>query len=207
MTSYDRCKRAGDAAVAGLGFVLTLPVQAVVAVLVAVKLGRPVLFKQSRPGLHGEIFTLYKFRTMKSPNPAQGLISDEHRLTAFGRTLRATSLDELPTLYNVIRGDMSLIGPRPLLVQYLSRYSLEQGRRHDVRPGITGLAQASGRNALSWEQKFALDVYYVDHRSLGLDLSILVKTVRALIVRDGISATDNATMPEFLGPSPESDLR
>ena len=207
MTSYDGYKRAGDAALAGLGLVLTLPVQAVVAVLVAVKLGRPVLFKQSRPGLQGEIFTLYKFRTMKSPDPARGLVSDEHRLTPFGRTLRATSLDELPTLYNVIRGDMSLVGPRPLLVQYLSRYSLEQARRHDVRPGITGLAQASGRNALSWEQKFALDVYYVDHRSLALDLSILVKTVRALIIRDGISAADNVTMPEFLGPNHETDAR
>ena len=205
--SYDRYKRAGDAAIASLALVLTLPVQAVVAGLVAVKLGRPVLFEQSRPGLHGEAFTLFKFRTMKSPNPARGLISDEHRLTAFGRALRATSLDELPTLYNVIRGDMSLIGPRPLLVQYLSRYSPEQARRHEVRPGITGLAQASGRNALSWEQKFTLDVYYVDHRSLALDLSILVKTVRALIVRDGISAADNVTMPEFLGSSPESDAR
>ena len=183
------------------------PSAVAVAVLVAVKLGRPVLFKQSRPGLHGKAFTLFKFRTMKTPSPARGLISDEHRLIAFGRILRATSLDELPTLFNVVRGDMSLVGPRPLLVQYLSRYSLEQARRHEVRPGITGLAQASGRNALSWEQKFALDVYYVDHRSFALDLTILAKTVRALIIRDGINAADSVTMPEFLGPIPESDAR
>jgi len=202
---YDRIKRAADVVVAGGALVVSLPVQAAVGVLVAVKLGRPVLFKQARPGLNGEIFTLYKFRTMKSVDPARGMVSDAQRLTSFGRALRATSLDELPTLINVIRGDMSLVGPRPLLVSYLDRYTPEQARRHEVRPGITGLAQASGRNALSWEKKFALDVYYVSHRSFALDMTILLKTVRALVKRDGISATDNVTMPEFLGSAVDPD--
>lgn len=202
---YDHIKRAADVVVAGGALVASVPIQAAVGVLVAVKLGRPVLFTQARPGLNGEIFTLYKFRTMKSVDPTRGMISDEQRLTSFGRALRATSLDELPTLINVIRGDMSLVGPRPLLVSYLDRYTPEQARRHEVRPGITGLAQASGRNALSWEKKFALDVYYVSHRSFALDMNILLKTVRALVKRDGISATDNVTMPEFQGSPVDPD--
>ena len=196
---YSYFKRAADVALASGAFVLSLPIQAAVGVLVAVKLGRPVLFKQARPGLNGDTFTLFKFRTMKSVDPTRGMITDEQRLTPFGRALRGTSFDELPTLINVIRGDMSLVGPRPLLVAYLDRYTPEQARRHEVRPGITGLAQASGRNALSWEAKFALDIHYVDHRSFALDMSILLKTVRTLARRDGISATDNVTMPEFLG--------
>lgn len=202
--SYDRVKRGCDAAIASVALVVSLPLQAVVATLVAVKLGRPVLFKQARPGRSGEVFTLYKFRTMKNADPARGIITDAQRLTPFGRALRATSLDELPTLANVIFGDMSLVGPRPLLVAYLNRYTPEQGRRHEVRPGITGLAQASGRNALSWDEKFALDVYYVDHRSFRLDVSILAKTMRALVRRDGITAADNVTMPEFLGTDTEA---
>jgi lipopolysaccharide/colanic/teichoic acid biosynthesis glycosyltransferase len=204
---YSFIKRAADLVLASGALVLSLPIQAAVGVLVAIKLGRPVLFKQTRPGLNGHVFTLLKFRTMKSVDPSRGMITDEQRLTSFGRGLRGTSLDELPTLINVIRGDMSIVGPRPLLVAYLDRYSPEQGRRHEVRPGITGLAQASGRNALSWEEKFALDIYYVDHRSFALDLNILLKTVRALVRRDGISATDNVTMPEFLGTASEPDAR
>lgn len=197
--NYDSVKRSCDVIVAGVALVASLPVQVVVAALVAVKLGRPVFFKQPRPGLNGRIFTLYKFRTMKTADAAKDLTSDEQRLTPFGRALRATSLDELPTLLNVVRGDMSLVGPRPLLVAYLDRYTPEQARRHEVRPGITGLAQASGRNSLSWDEKFALDVRYVNQRSFALDVKILLKTVLALVRRDGITATDSVTMPEFFG--------
>ncbi len=147
-----------------------------------------------------------KFRTMANPDPAKGLVTDEERLTQLGRALRATSLDELPTLWNVLRGDMSLVGPRPLLVRYLPRYTAEQARRHEVRPGITGLAQVSGRNAISWEEKFALDVEYVDNQSLGLDLSILWRTVTAVLRRDGISQEGHATMPEFGAEFPTRPL-
>ncbi|TFD57541.1 sugar transferase [Cryobacterium sp. Hh38] len=194
---YDEVKRGSDAVIATITLLASLPVQVIIATLVAVKLGRPVLFRQPRPGLNGQVFTLYKFRTMKTADPTRGLSTDAERLTPFGRALRATSLDELPTLINVIRGDMSLIGPRPLLVSYLDRYTPEQARRHDVRPGITGLAQASGRNAISWTEKFALDVYYVDHKSFALDISILARTVKTLLKREGISAAHSATMPEF----------
>src|SRR6478752_3151472 len=186
--TLSRRKRLFDLAVAIPAVVLTLPVQAVVAVLVARKLGRPVLFRQLRPGLDGEPFELIKFRTMAPPDPGRGLVDDAARLTDFGAKLRATSLDELPTLLNVIRGDMSLVGPRPLLMQYLDRYTPEQHRRHDVRPGLTGLAQVSGRNALSWEDKFRLDVEYVKAESLRLDLRILAMTVRSVLRREGISA-------------------
>lgn len=192
-------KRVFDLAVALPLLVVTLPVQGVVAAMVALKLGRPVVFRQQRPGLHGKPFTLCKFRTMLPVDPARGLVDDASRMTGLGRFLRSTSLDELPTLWNVVRGDMSLVGPRPLLVRYLERYSPEQARRHEVRPGLTGLAQVSGRNSLSWEEKFRLDVEYVDRRSLGLDLRILRDTVRAVLRRDGISAAGDATMPEFLG--------
>ncbi len=195
--AYRVVKRGLDIVAAAALLILSSPVQAVVAVLVATRLGRPVLFTQERPGLNAQVFTLMKFRTMANTDPDKGLVTDEERLTRLGRTLRATSLDELPTLWNVLRGDMSLVGPRPLLVRYLPRYTPEQARRHEVRPGVTGLAQVSGRNALSWEEKFALDVEYVDHQSLGLDLSILWRTVTAVLRRDGISQEGHATMPEF----------
>jgi lipopolysaccharide/colanic/teichoic acid biosynthesis glycosyltransferase len=171
-----------------------------VALLVRKKLGAPVLFRQTRPGRHGRLFTLLKFRTMSDARDRAGqLLPDAQRLDAFGRWLRATSLDELPELFNVLRGDMSLVGPRPLLVQYLARYTPEQARRHDVRPGITGWAQVHGRNALCWEERFAMDLWYVEHRSLWLDLGILGRTVARVLKREGINAPGVATMPEFLG--------
>ena len=164
------------------------------------KLGSPVFFRQTRPGLHGMPFEMVKFRTMTDARGPDGqLLQDAVRLTAFGRFLRATSLDELPELWNVIKGDMSLVGPRPLLMEYLPLYSPEQARRHEARPGITGWAQVNGRNALSWDEKFKLDVWYVDHRSLWLDIKILWLTVRKVLVRDGISAEGEATMSKFTG--------
>jgi lipopolysaccharide/colanic/teichoic acid biosynthesis glycosyltransferase len=164
------------------------------------KLGRPAFFRQVRPGLHGKPFEMVKLRSMTDARGADGqLLPDAQRLTAFGRFLRASSLDELPGLWNVLKGDMSLVGPRPLLMEYLPLYSPEQARRHEVRPGITGWAQVNGRNALGWDDKFRLDVWYVDHRSLWLDLRILWLTVRKVLVRDGISAADEATMPRFTG--------
>jgi len=164
------------------------------------KLGSPVLFAQVRPGLHGKPFRMVKFRTMTDVRDARGsLLPDVQRLNHFGRFLRASSLDELPELWNVLRGEMSLVGPRPLLIEYLPLYSPEQARRHEVRPGITGWAQVNGRNAISWADKFALDVWYVDHRSLWLDVRILWLTVRKVLVRDGISAAGEATMPKFEG--------
>lgn len=192
-------KRVVDLALAAPALVLSLPVQAVAAVAIARSMGRPVLFRQERPGLHGEPFQMVKFRTMRKPDPEQGLITDAERITPLGQFLRSSSLDELPALWNVVKGDMSLVGPRPLLMQYLERYTPEQARRHDVRPGITGLAQISGRNAISWEQKFAYDVQYVDSQSLIGDLTILVRTVLRVLRRDGISASGEATMPEFTG--------
>lgn len=192
-------KRVFDLAVSVPAFVLSLPVQAVVAVAVRRALGSPVLFEQNRPGLDGTVFVMRKFRTMLEPDPARGLVTDAQRLTRFGAFLRSTSLDELPTLWNIVRGDMSVVGPRPLLVQYLDRYSPEQARRHEVRPGLTGLAQVSGRNALTWDERLALDVEYVDHHSLRGDLSIIARTVSAVLRRDGISSVGNATMPEFMG--------
>jgi len=179
-----------------------LPALALTALLVRAFMGRPVVFRQPRPGRHGRIFQLRKFRTMTDARDRQGnLLPDAQRLTAFGRWLRATSLDELPELYNVLRGDMSLVGPRPLLVQYLPRYSPEQARRHEVPPGLTGWAQVHGRNAVSWEERFRLDVWYVDHRSLGLDLRILARTLGLVLFRRGIPAPGEATMPEFRGPA------
>lgn len=192
-------KRALDLLVAVPVLAISLPVQGLVAVLVARRMGRPVLFKQVRPGLHGEPFEMIKFRTMVDPEPERGLVDDADRLTTLGRVLRATSLDELPSLWNIVRGDMSLVGPRPLLMRYLPRYTAEQARRHEVRPGLTGLAQVSGRNALSWERKFELDVEYVDHHTLRGDLRILAATVGRVLRRDGIAAEDSATMPEFTG--------
>lgn len=192
-------KRLMDLAIAVPAFVVSLPVQAAVALLVSRRLGRPVLFAQQRPGMDGVPFTMRKFRTMLPVDEDRGFTDDSSRMTSFGRTLRSTSLDELPTLWNVIRGDMSLVGPRPLLMKYLPLYSPEQARRHEVRPGLTGLAQISGRNAISWEDKFRLDVEYVERRSLRMDLQILRETVRAVVRREGITETGSATMTEFRG--------
>jgi len=195
-------KRLFDLVVVILAAPAWLPVLAVVALLVRVKLGTPVLFRQKRPGRREEIFELIKFRTMTDVRDAAGNpLSDAARLTSFGKWLRATSLDELPELFNVLRGEMSLVGPRPLLVQYLPRYSAEQRRRHEVPPGLTGWAQVNGRNALSWEQKFAHDVWYVEHRSLGLDARILFRTIWQVLGRRDVSAPGDATMPEFMGES------
>jgi lipopolysaccharide/colanic/teichoic acid biosynthesis glycosyltransferase len=168
--------------------------------LVWVSFGLPILFRQQRPGFHGKPFTLYKFRTMTDERDAQGnLLPDAERLTPFGRFLRSTSLDELPELFNVLRGDMSLVGPRPLLMEYLPCYTPEQMRRHEARPGITGWAQVNGRNALTWEEKFQMDVWYVDHCSFWLDLKILWLTFIILVKREGITAQEHATMPKFTG--------
>lgn len=199
MAGY-RGKRLFDLAVVLLGAPVWVPALAVVAALVRLNLGAPVLFRQTRPGRAGRPFALIKFRSMSDARGPDGALRpDAERLTPFGRRLRATSLDELPELLNVLRGDMSLVGPRPLLVQYLERYSPEHRRRHDVRPGLTGLAQVSGRNALSWREKFDLDVEYVDRASLALDIRILARTVAAVFRRHGISAAGEATMPEFTG--------
>lgn len=200
MTSgSDLAKRGFDLLLAIPALVVSLPVQTTVAVLVRWKLGSPVLFRQRRPGWNEEPFELIKFRTMRMPRSGETIADDAQRLTAFGRALRSTSLDELPTLWNVVRGDMSLVGPRPLLMEYLDRYTPRQARRHEVRPGITGLAQVSGRNALTWEEKFDLDVQYVEQRSLALDLRILLRTAAAVLRRQGISADGRATMSEFRG--------
>jgi len=189
-----------DLLLAGTALLLFWPVLLVVALLVRVKLGSPVLFRQTRPGLHGRLFEIVKFRTMRDAVGPDGRpLPDAERLTRFGRFLRASSLDELPELWNVIRGDMSLVGPRPLLVQYLERYSPRQARRHEVRPGITGWAQVNGRNALTWDEKFELDVWYVDHKSVMLDLRILWLTVASVLRREGVSQPGHATMEEFMG--------
>jgi lipopolysaccharide/colanic/teichoic acid biosynthesis glycosyltransferase len=207
MTSrgYDRAKRALDLIFAVALFVLTLPIQGVTALVIRIRLGSPVLFRQTRPGLHGEPFEIVKFRTMQSEDLTLGCTDDASRMTNLGRLLRSTSLDELPTLRNIISGDMSLVGPRPLLMRYLPRYSPEQARRHQVRPGLTGLAQVSGRNALSWEAKFRLDVGYVDHHTLVGDLRILLATVTSVLRRDGVSAVGETTMSEFLGSSTDRE--
>ena len=193
-------KRAIDAVLAAACLVLLAPVIILVALLVRLRLGAPVFFVQVRPGHLGRPFRMVKFRTMTAARSAIGdLLPDAARLTPFGRVLRSTSLDELPELWNVLRGDMSLVGPRPLLMEYLPLYSPEQARRHEVRPGITGWAQVNGRNVLTWEQKFAMDVWYVDHRSFRLDAKILWRTCINVIARHGISAAGNATMPRFTG--------
>lgn len=193
-------KRIMDILVASAALMLLAPPLLLLSVLVRISFGSPVLFRQVRPGLHGRPFMMVKFRTMTDERGEDGeLLPDAQRLTAFGRFLRASSLDELPELWNVLRGEMSLVGPRPLLMEYLPLYSPEQARRHEVRPGITGWAQVNGRNAVSWEERFKLDVWYVDHSSLWLDLRILWLTVRKVIVREGISAQGEATMPRFTG--------
>ncbi|MBG6103495.1 sugar transferase [Micromonospora vinacea] len=197
---YDAVKRVLDVLVAAVGLLLTAPVLAAVALAVLITMGRPVLFRQARPGRHGRLFELVKFRSMSIDGEDGAPTNDGARLTPFGRWLRTTSLDELPQLWNVLRGEMSLVGPRPLLPAYLNRYTPEQFRRHEVRPGITGLQQAYGRNALSWDERFALDVCYVRQRSFGLDLRILLRTVRIVLRRDGITAPGAATAREYLGP-------
>lgn len=193
-------KRLFDIVASALGLLLLSIVIAVVAWKIRCKLGSPVLFRQVRPGLDGKPFEMIKFRTMRDAVDAQGnSLPDSDRMTPFGSFLRASSLDELPELWNVLKGDMSLVGPRPLLMEYLPLYSPEQYRRHEVRPGVTGWAQINGRNALSWEEKFKLDVWYVDNRSLWLDLKILFLTIKKVVVRDGISAEGEVTMPKFTG--------
>ena len=193
-------KRLFDFAFALLGLIALAFPLLILIVLVQRKLGSPVFFHQVRPGLNGKPFEMIKFRTMTDARDVDGqLLPDSVRLTSFGRFLRATSLDELPELWNVLKGDMSLVGPRPLLMEYLPLYSKEQARRHEVRPGVTGWAQVNGRNAISWEEKFELDVWYVDHQSLWLDVKILWLTVKKVLVRDGISAAGEATMSKFKG--------
>ncbi len=187
--------------ICSLGFILCFWwLYIVVAILVKRKLGSPVIFKQQRPGLNGKIFTMYKFRSMTDSKDKDGkLLSDAERLPRFGKILRATSLDEIPEFINVLKGDMSLIGPRPLLVEYLERYSEEQKRRHEVRPGVTGWAQVNGRNAISWEEKFKYDVEYVDKLNFLLDMKIVFLTIKKIVVKEGISQEGNATMEKFTG--------
>jgi len=206
-TSFGQMsKRAFDLLVGSVALVVLSPLLAAIAIVIRIVLGSPILFRQSRPGLHGQLFTCLKFRTMKETRDGSGqLLPDGERLTPLGQFLRSTSLDELPELINVIRGEMSLVGPRPLLPQYLDRYTPEQMRRHQVRPGITGWAQINGRNTLDWSQKFALDLWYVDHQSFALDLRILAKTVWRVFRRDGIARPGHTTMPEFLGVGAEHE--
>lgn len=193
-------KRAFDIAASASALVVLSPVLAITAYKVKKELGSPVLFRQTRPGLHGKPFEMIKFRTMKDATDKEGnALPDSQRLTEFGKKLRASSLDELPELWNVLKGDMSLVGPRPLLMEYLPLYNAEQAKRHNVRPGVTGYAQVNGRNSLSWEDKFKLDTWYVEHQSLWLDMKILLKTVKKVIIKDGISADGEATMTKFTG--------
>ncbi|ENO76185.1 sugar transferase [Thauera sp. 63] len=193
-------KRTFDLIVSALGLVLLAPILGGLAWLVRRNLGSPVLFRQVRPGRHGRPFEMVKFRTMRNNCGVDGKpLPDAERMTQFGAWLRSSSLDELPELWNVLKGDMSLVGPRPLLMEYLPLYSPEQARRHEVRPGVTGWAQISGRNALSWEERFELDVWYVDNHSLRLDLKILLLTVRKVLIKEGITASGDATMPKFTG--------
>lgn len=193
-------KRPQDFLCALLAIVILSPVILVTAFLVRVKLGSPVIFKQERPGLNGKVFTLYKFRTMNDKKDEKGqLLPDEIRMTGFGKKLRSTSLDELPELFNILRGDMAVVGPRPLLVRYLSRYNSHQARRHEVRPGFTGYAQVNGRNSITWEEKFDKDVYYVDHVTFSGDWKIIFQTVKTVLTREGISSDTSATMEEFMG--------
>lgn len=196
-------KRIFDLLLTSIGLLLISPLLVILAILVRFKIGSPVLFKQRRPGYRGKPFWIYKFRSMADLYDQEGnLLADELRLTKFGRFMRSASLDELPELFNVLKGEMSLVGPRPLLMQYLERYSPEQARRHEVLPGITGWAQIHGRNALTWEEKFRLDVWYVDHWSIGLDLRILAATLVKTARREGISQPGHATAEEFMGAPP-----
>lgn len=200
-TFYEKyIKRLIDFLMALVAIVVLSPILLVVAILVRIKLGSPVLYKQRRPGLNEKIFTIYKFRTMTDEKDENGeLLPDEVRLTKFGQILRSTSLDELPELVNILNGSMAIVGPRPLLVQYLPLYNEHQKKRHNVRPGITGYAQVNGRNSISWEEKFDLDVYYVEHIGVALDLKIFFKTIKTVFVRDGISSENSVTMEDFKG--------
>jgi len=195
-------KRLFDFSVSLIALILLFPLLLFIAVLIRIKLGSPIIFKQDRPGLNEQIFTLYKFRTMTNNKDQQGvLLPDSDRLTKFGKFLRSTSIDELPGLINIIKGDMSIVGPRPLLVEYLDLYSIEQRKRHEVRPGLSGYAQVNGRNALSWEDKFKLDVIYVNNVTFKHDIGIIIKTILKVIKREGISSTNSATMEKFEGSS------
>ena len=201
-----KIKQIFDLFLISLSLLFVLPICLLIALLVLIQLGSPVLFRQSRPGLSGKIFHMYKFRTMTSECDKNGiLLSDEFRLTKFGKFLRSTSLDELPSLWNVMRGDMSLVGPRPLLVEYLLLYSEEQSMRHKVKPGITGWAQVNGRNAISWDEKFDLDLWYIDNQSVWLDLKILWLTLNKVIMRDGISQSNHLSMDKFKGSIEKSE--
>lgn len=205
---YERyIKRLLDVVLSGMALIVLSPVLLITALLVRTKLGSPVVFCQERPGKNEQIFELYKFRTMTDERDEHGqLLPDEVRLTKFGRLLRSTSLDELPELWNIFRGDMSIVGPRPLLVRYLPRYNEEQKHRHDVRPGLTGWAQVHGRNAISWEEKFRLDVWYVQNLSFGTDVKTIFLTVKKVFCREGISSETAATMEEFMGTKERSHV-
>ena len=198
---YDKyVKRSIDFALSFVAIIILSPVLVIVALLVKIKLGSPVIFKQQRPGLNEKIFTMYKFRTMTDTKDSEGnLLSDERRLTKFGKKLRSTSLDELPELFNILKGDMAIVGPRPLLVQYLPLYNDQQKKRHCVRPGITGYAQINGRNSISWEQKFDYDIYYINNITIILDTSIFFRTLRIVLEQDGINSNSDATMEDFRG--------
>ena len=197
-------KRAIDLVGSSLLLVTALVPMAIIALVIRARMGSPVLHAALRPGLYGRPFVMYKFRTMTNQRDHRGgLLSDAQRITSLGRALRSSSLDELPEFFNVLRGEMSLVGPRPLRMEYLNRYSTHQARRHEVKPGITGWAQIKGRNALTWEERFDLDVWYVDHWSIGLDISILGQTLLTVVRREGVSALDHATMPEFMGSGPK----
>lgn len=205
-TFYEKyIKRFLDILLSAIAIIFLSPLFVVISLMVKIKLGSPILFSQERPGKFGEIFVLRKFRTMTDEvDPLTGcLLPDEQRLTRFGCFLRSTSLDELPELLNILKGDMSIVGPRPLLVRYLPRYNEKQMHRHDVRPGLTGFAQANGRNAISWEEKFDMDVYYTEHISFLFDLKVILQTVKAVIYRDGINSDTCATMEEFMGTPEE----
>lgn len=206
---YKKCfKRCMDFILSLVAIIILSPVYVVVAILIRTKLGSPILFEQKRPGKDEKIFKMYKFRTMTDERDENGkLLPDKVRLTKFGRFLRSTSLDELPELFNILKGDMSIIGPRPLLVEYLPRYNEEQRRRHEVRPGLSGLAQANGRNAISWEEKFQYDVEYVDHVTFFGDWKIIFKTIWNVLKRDGISSETSATMEKFMGTEKNMEIK
>lgn len=199
-SSYERLKRIADFVISGIMLILSSPILVATAILLLRSIGSPVIFRQQRPGLRGVPFTIYKFRTMSNKRDSSGhLLPDEDRVSRVGRVIRALSLDELPTLLNVIKGEMSLVGPRPLMMQYLDRYNAHQMRRHEVLPGVTGWVQVNGRNALTWEEKFDMDVWYVDHRSFRLDLKILIMTVWKVLKREGISEQGHVSASEFMG--------
>lgn len=200
MSLYDLSKRAFDVVFSSAALIGTAPVTVPVAAAIYLTMGRPIFFRQTRPGLHGRPFDLIKFRTMREPRPGEDpLKTDGQRITRLGKFLRQTSLDEFPAFINVLKGDMSIVGPRPLLMRYLDRYTPDQARRHDVKPGVTGWTAVTGRNALTWDEKFERDVWYVDNRSMRLDIEIVLRTIWKVLERDGISNEGHATMPEFMG--------